>query len=179
MIYICLFCGSKYNRRPSQQGKYCSRECFRKSMLGHVCSEETRKKIGAKNAISKKGCIPWNKGLKDYGRDRIVSKETCEKISVALKGRKLTNEHRKKLSLSHKGKPSNKKGKSLSDKTRIRISLSLGGSGDLTVHHIDYDKYNCNEQNLITLCRSCHPKTNFNRDYWKLFFRRRLNRERN
>ncbi len=28
------------------------------------------------------------------------------------------------------------------------------------VHHIDYDKYNLNPDNLITLCRSCHARTN-------------------
>jgi len=34
------------------------------------------------------------------------------------------------------------------------------------VHHIDYNKKNCNPNNLITLCRSCHSKTNINREYW-------------
>lgn len=34
------------------------------------------------------------------------------------------------------------------------------------VHHIDYDKQNCNSDNLITLCISCHIKTNSNREYW-------------
>ena len=28
------------------------------------------------------------------------------------------------------------------------------------VHHIDYNKRNCNPLNLITLCKSCHAKTN-------------------
>jgi hypothetical protein len=39
-------------------------------------------------------------------------------------------------------------------------------------HHIDYDKKNCNPDNLITLCRKCHMKTNFNRNYWINYFRR-------
>lgn len=38
------------------------------------------------------------------------------------------------------------------------------------VHHIDYNKKNCNPDNLITLCRSCHAKTNYKRDYWKEYF---------
>ena len=33
----------------------------------------------------------------------------------------------------------------------------------LDVHHIDYNPENNNYRNLITLCRSCHIKTNFNR----------------
>ena len=41
----------------------------------------------------------------------------------------------------------------------------------LQVHHIDYNKENNEESNLITLCRSCHPKTNnIHRKRWTLFF---------
>ncbi len=40
----------------------------------------------------------------------------------------------------------------------------------LDVHHIDYIKENLNPENLITLCRGCHMKTNANRDYWKINF---------
>jgi len=34
------------------------------------------------------------------------------------------------------------------------------------VHHIDYNKKNCNPYNLITLCHRCHSKTNHNRKFW-------------
>jgi hypothetical protein len=36
----------------------------------------------------------------------------------------------------------------------------------LSIHHIDYNKDNCNKDNLISLCLKCHCKTNYNRDYW-------------
>lgn len=36
------------------------------------------------------------------------------------------------------------------------------------VHHIDYNKKNTTPENCITLCRSCHSKTNFNRNYWQV-----------
>jgi len=42
----------------------------------------------------------------------------------------------------------------------------------LCVHHIDYDKNNHNESNLISLCRSCHSQTNFKRDDWTKYYRR-------
>jgi hypothetical protein len=38
------------------------------------------------------------------------------------------------------------------------------------VHHIDYNKLNSLPQNCITLCHSCHCKTNFNRSHWTPFF---------
>jgi hypothetical protein len=40
----------------------------------------------------------------------------------------------------------------------------------LDVHHIDYNKNNCDPNNLITLCRSCHSKTNYKREKWVIFF---------
>jgi hypothetical protein len=40
----------------------------------------------------------------------------------------------------------------------------------LDVHHIDYNKKNLNPNNLVTLCRKHHIKTNSNRKYWKEFF---------
>jgi Mor family transcriptional regulator len=41
-----------------------------------------------------------------------------------------------------------------------------------SVHHIDYNKKNCDLKNLITLCHSCHMKTNSRlyREYWMKFF---------
>jgi hypothetical protein len=52
------------------------------------------------------------------------------------------------------------------DKFRCAICKKNG----YDVHHIDYDKKNNIEKNLITLCRSDHAKTNFNRDSWELYF---------
>ena len=46
----------------------------------------------------------------------------------------------------------------------------VGRFKKLDVHHIDYDKKNCNPNNLITLCKSCHFKTNYNREYWITYF---------
>ena len=45
-----------------------------------------------------------------------------------------------------------------------------GYSFNLVIHHIDYDKKNSSNNNLITLCKSCHAKTCFNRDYYKKLF---------
>jgi len=40
----------------------------------------------------------------------------------------------------------------------------------LTIHHIDYNKTNCNENNLITVCHSCNARANVNRSYWQEFY---------
>jgi hypothetical protein len=41
----------------------------------------------------------------------------------------------------------------------------------LSVHHIDYNKENCKEKNLISLCNKCHMKTNYNRKKWIKYFK--------
>lgn len=42
---------------------------------------------------------------------------------------------------------------------------------ELSVHHIDYDKTNNEENNLIPLCRECHLTTNYHRKEWIEIFR--------
>ena len=40
----------------------------------------------------------------------------------------------------------------------------------LSVHHIDYDKTNNEFYNLVSLCITCHNKTNGNREKWRAYF---------
>lgn len=54
---------------------------------------------------------------------------------------------------------------------RDQYTCIVCGSEGKLVHHIDYDKNNNRENNLVTVCRSCHGKTNFNRKSWLLLFR--------
>jgi hypothetical protein len=41
---------------------------------------------------------------------------------------------------------------------------------NLDVHHIDYNKQNCKEDNLIATCGNCNRKANYNRDYWFAYY---------
>ncbi len=44
----------------------------------------------------------------------------------------------------------------------------------LSIHHIDYNKKNNSENNLNSLCQSCHMKTEFNRSHWTKHFQEML-----
>ena len=44
----------------------------------------------------------------------------------------------------------------------------------LSVHHIDYNKQNNLSLNLISLCRKCHLKTNYNRKHWQEHFQMKM-----
>ena len=44
----------------------------------------------------------------------------------------------------------------------------------LTVHHIDYNKLNSNENNLIALCNFCNSSVNTNRNQWTKHFQNKI-----
>lgn len=164
-------------------------EKISQSLMGHAVSEETRLKIS--NAKKLKPTKYW------LGKKREpFSKECREKMSTSrmgiLKGRKLSDEHKEKLSKAKIGKVGHNAnnwqgGKSFEPYTvdwnatlkrsiRERDHYTCQRCGEqqnkrlLDVHHIDYDKQNCNPDNLISLCKKCHTKTNNNRDFWTSFY---------
>lgn len=50
--------------------------------------------------------------------------------------------------------------------------LELGKA--LDIHHIDYNKKNNDSNNLISLCKGCHIKTNYNREMWEKWFKEKF-----
>jgi hypothetical protein len=125
-------------------------------------------------------------------KNRIIKQETKEKLSLLHKGKPKTQQHKQKISENHhdvklEKNPMWKGGKSfekytlqwtkeLREKIRKRDNFVCKICGitqnerKMEVHHIDYDKQNCDEKNLITLCLNCHRKTNSHREYWKEWF---------
>ena len=49
----------------------------------------------------------------------------------------------------------------------------------LAVHHINYNKLLSIPQNCLSLCHSCHLKTNYNRKHWQTFFQNLLSEKYN
>jgi hypothetical protein len=127
---------------------------------------------------------------------KVQSEESNKKRSIALKGQRRTKEQKETLSKCRLGEknPAWRGGitkhpygqdwiEDLKDAIRKRDSYTCQLCGitqeefavgrlhkKLPVHHIDYDKKNCNPDNLKTLCISCHAKTGHSREAWKLFF---------
>ena len=172
-------------------GRHHSEEAKKKMSLirkGWNPSKETRAKISKNSWMKgrKRTKESIEKGLETKKRNGyIISEETKRKIgignSISLKGKHHSDEARKKMSESKKGTKSHfwKGGISYEPysidwtntlKRAIRerdhyICKICNNEGN-QVHHIDYNKKNCNLNNLITLCRKCHAQTNSNRRYW-------------
>ena len=127
-----------------------------------------------------------------YGKKH--SEEFKEKSSLTKKGKRSYNEEQfeKQNEKTPKGEnhPNWKGGTSnqpypfefnkiLKEDIKTRDNFMCGICGKetqkLAIHHINYDKNNIKFDNLISLCYSCHSKTNYNRDCWIEFFNKKIN----
>jgi len=149
------------------------KELMKNKMIGRHMSLETKEKMSnAKKQnpvrywLNKKrpeianlphcwseGHIPWNKGLEGYNsgdkNPQWLGGLSFEPYSPEFND-KLKEEIRKRD--NHTCQECNY--------TEEQLGYTL------SVHHIDYDKKNNDKTNLISLCNSCHQKTNFNRENW-------------
>ena len=124
-------------------------------------------------------------------KSRMKGRRLSPEHIAKLKAHKKTEIHRENLSKSHKGKkvtsgsdhynwkggistapyPSNFT-KGLREVVRVRDNYTCQICGEkqgkrrLTIHHIDYDKKNCDEKNLIAVCIRHNCMMNFNREIW-------------
>lgn len=120
---ICQQCGKKIWAYAHANRKYCSKQCFNnknkrgstkycencekqfyaplnrlKKGWGRFCSIECLKAKCLKHF--RVGNIPWNKGKKG-----VYSKQYIQKLSEAHKGKRLSIEHRQKISMALKANP--------------------------------------------------------------------------
>jgi len=138
-------------------------------------SKEQRLLISASSKGHKK---PEGFGAKiaEANKNRIISNETRKRMGIARKGL-LVGENNPAwaggISFKKYGKGWTK---ALKESIRERDGYTCqvcdipqnGQKHD--VHHVDYEKKNLEFDNLITLCRTCHLRTNWNRESWIAFF---------
>ena len=112
------------------------------------------------------------KGMKFPNRKRTQrhSKETREKISKAFTGSNHWNWQGGKSREPYSVDWTETLRRSIRERDHyLCFVCRLYGNH---VHHIDYDKKNCDPNNLITLCHSCHTATNSHKEYWINYFSR-------
>ncbi len=165
---------------------------------GKIIPPEQRAQISAK-LTGRKASDETKKKLSEIRKGKPHSEEWVKKISMAQKGKprpKLPDdveaERRRKISQSMQGcnAPSWKGGISFEPycekftrefKERVReffgrtcVECGTPENGQkLDVHHVNFDKSSCCSDAaplFVALCRTCHMKTNYNRDYWENHF---------
>lgn len=162
------------------------------SWLGKHHSEESKAKISEAKAGILRGPMPeeHKNNIRQALLGREMSVEWRARISKARTGTKMSPETRLKLSFARRlEKHPNWKGgiskepycpnwsQALKDVVKERDGFKCQSCGTLEkpcVHHVDYNKKNCDVDNLITLCIPCNSRANFNRDFWQRKFRKML-----
>jgi len=184
----CSIIGRKHTNK--------TKEKISKSNKGNKISKEHKEKISLlfKGKPQSKELI--EKRTKSL-TGRKLTEETKKKIQKTHLGKKLSEEHKKKISISHiithklrilngEKHPLWKEGKikypeefdiSLRRSVRYKYNNCDFFSGlhkniisphrELSVHHIDYNKNNCDIDNLIPLTISNHARTNVIRWFWE------------
>lgn len=162
---------------------------IRESTKKAMARPEVKEKVLKANRRKRKYVI-WNRGLtketdlrlrkisKDLkGHDFKNHKKDCQ--CCVCKGKRGELEGKNHHLYGRKGIQANGWNKTFKEQIRYRDGYKCQICGcpevecerKLSVHHIDYNKDNLNPNNLISLCHSCHQKTNGNRDYWKRYFK--------
>jgi len=173
----------------SETGKKISddhKKKISKAMMEHVVTKETRQKIReraleqfkngmpeetrAKISKAMKGNIPWSKGkhLTEETRAKI-----SESVSLANTDWDFYNEHGCIRSQYPYGPEwTTKLRKQIAARDNYTcVSCREVLPEHFAIHHIDYDKWNNSEYNLVFLCNYCHNKTNGNRAFWEQYFK--------
>lgn len=176
----CPICGKKFwcfaGRAIKNKNYYCSQECYHKSRVGKPNFGNPHK--GNKRKTT---CSQCKKELVvNLSRFNNYKRHFCNQKCWGLFFGKLHS------GPQHYAWRGGKRGypsifnEQLKDRVRVRDNFKCQVCGipelelkhRLPVHHIDYDKKNCDLDNLISLCKSCHSKTGVNREYWKARFQK-------
>lgn len=126
-----------------------------KRALGNILSKETRTKMSLKRK-GVKHSKNWSKNISKSLKKLFKDKTKCPNWQGGLSFEPYSVDWTETLKKSIRER----------DKYICRICNEYSN----IVHHIDYNKKNCNPDNLIVLCKRCHMKTNFNRDSWIKYF---------
>lgn len=179
---ICETCNKSFYALSRLNRKYCSTKCM-----------YSNEKYKVQKNLSTS--LHW----KEFGHPRGALGKTWEwtkesklrfsKSPSRKKRKHLTFEHCQKISKVNRGpmnyfwidgrsREKNPYPEEWSETLRRRIrerdhyTCQLSGKKSANcVHHIDYNKKNCDPNNLITLSLSSNSKVNSNREYWTAYFR--------
>lgn len=175
ITFICLNCGKKITKQGYRDRKYCSHKCRAEHWRGkNSPSYKPESYIKKQCLFCGKEFITrpkyTNKGLGIFCSTKCASDYRTGDKNPSWKGGKSFEPYPPEFNSLLKRKI----------KERDNYICKLCGVPEaeclipLNIHHINYNKGDCRFDNLISLCNTCHLKTNINREYWERYFLKNL-----
>ena len=154
--------GKKHSDEAKKKMSDAKKDIAKPSQKGRKHTEESRAKM---SAAHKGKSATWNIGLKrtEEAKAKMRSKRAlqvgpkCSAWKGGISFEPYNTDWTKTLKRIIRER----------DHYTCQLCSALQEETTHPVHHIDYEKNNCDTKNLITLCVSCHSKTNSNRIYWQ------------
>ena len=188
---------AEYIRRQSE-----AKKGERNPNYGKHLSEETRRKISEANK-GKPLSEEARRRLLEANKGRPLSEEHRRKISNAMASVMKNQDIRRKISDAMRGNTHSKGDRNgnwkggisfepycpkfnnrFKERVRSFFGYRCAECGEpqngykLHVHHVNFNKMSCCDNTpplFVPLCRSCHARTQKDRDYWEEHFTRMIN----
>lgn len=182
--HLCKICNKEFEHYGASIA--CSKECYSKYMSQARIAENNPNWI-PREEMDKSKCLNCgiifaygrknlHKGQKKYFCSIACSKKTGGGVwfSKEEKEKAIINSNNYDLFIEYVPHPypkifDNKLKEKIKNKNNNCCQL-CENKENLHIHHIDYNKQNCNEENLTTLCQKCHNISNHNRQFWTQVF---------
>ena len=163
IVTKCDYCGKELFRHPCRlkhKHQFCDQKCLGKYNKIHGNFTKGHKINNGKMAWNNRLKISKKEFLKHYSKD----------WQVGINNNNWNNGSSSEL---YSVDWTETLKQSIRERDHYRCQICGKSQGDIAhaIHHIDYDKRNCNPINLITLCHSCHSKTNFKHKHWIKYFK--------
>lgn len=166
---ICVVCGKQYQvKRANSSSRFCSLQCVGISQRGKTVNRKPKRET--------KTCCVCGSPFSVF-RSHAKRMKCCSKsCSNVMRSSLMMGDGNPNWSGGLSRLPYPWDFRETSKKVIERdgfICQNPGCDGTderLTTHHINYDKQDCRQENLICLCSSCNSKANFGRHKWQQFY---------
>jgi hypothetical protein len=167
-----------YKNNPNlQQGKnnsfYGKKHTLKhRKYLSKILTGKINIKHGKRSNLYKQYCKDCHKLISDYRRTR------CQSCAAIFRLKDPKN-HPNYIDGRAKNPYPRKWNKELKQfiLKRDKFICQRCGKNGTHVHHINYNKNNCTENNLITLCLICNIKVNYKRNIYPNYFKKILKKK--
>ena len=172
----CKQCGEMFLKQPQSKGEFCDKSC--KAKYRDLTNPTFIHSSGKDHPSYGKPRPDVQKRMKENNpMFNPVSVEKCKQTTLK------NGPYVGPRSSNWKGGIGRRKGSypytfstKLKDKIKARDNYECQNptctkkDDVMTIHHIDYDKFHNEETNLITLCRVCNSKANYNKSFHIQFY---------